>query len=49
MKEDNGNKPETESLKLTPVGVLKWLLLLLMALFLVYMAFKFIIPKVAYS
>lgn len=49
MQEDHGKKIETERLTLNPVGVLGWILMLLLGLFLVYMAFKFLIPKVAYS
>lgn len=49
MKEDHGEKTETERLTLNPVSVMGWILTLSMILFLVYMAFKFLIPKVAYS
>ena len=49
MKENDGKQPETQELKLTPVGVVKWILMLVTILFLAYMIFKFLIPKVAYS
>ena len=49
MKEDHSKQRETGGPTLSPVGVLGWILMLLLALFLVYMAFKFLIPKVAYS
>jgi len=49
MKEEHGKQQETEKLTLNPVSVMGWILMLSMILFLVYMAFKFLIPKVAYS
>jgi hypothetical protein len=49
MKEEHGKQPKTEGLMLTPVGVLGWILMGLLGLLLVYMVFKFLIPKVAYS
>jgi len=49
MQEDHGKKMETEKLTLNPVSVMGWILTLSMILFLIYVAFKFLIPKVAYS
>jgi len=49
MKEDHNKQQEAGGHVLTPVGMVGWILMLLMILFLVYMAFKFLIPKVAYS
>jgi hypothetical protein len=49
MKEDHGKKMETEKLTLNPVSVVGWILMGLLGLLLVYMVFKFLIPKVAYS
>jgi hypothetical protein len=49
MKEDRGKKMETEKLTLNPVSVVGWIIMLSMILFLIYMALKFLIPKVAYS
>ena len=49
MKQDHSKQPETGGSALTPVGVLGWILMGLLSLFLIYMAFKFLIPKVAYS
>lgn len=49
MKQDHSKQPETGGHVLTPVGILGWILMALLGLFLVYMAFKFLIPMVAYS
>jgi hypothetical protein len=49
MKEDHNKQPKTEGPTLTPVSVLGWILMGLLGLLLVYMVFKFLIPKVAYS
>jgi hypothetical protein len=49
MKEDHGKQRDTEELTLNPVSVMGWILMGLLGLFLVYMAFKFLIPEVAYS
>ena len=49
MKEEHDKQSQTGGPTLSPVGVLGWILMTLLALFLVYMAFKFLIPKVAYS
>jgi hypothetical protein len=49
MKEEHGKQQETEKLTLNPVSVMGWLLMFSMILLLVYMIFKFLVPKVAYS
>ena len=49
MEPDNGKKQETVEFRLTPVGVVKWVLMVITMLFLAYMLFKFLVPKVAYS
>lgn len=49
MKEDHSKQQETRGPARTLVGVLGWILMGLLSLLLVYMAFKFLIPKVAYS
>ena len=49
MKQDHSKQPETGGPARTLVGVLGWILMLMLSLFLVYMAFKFLVPKVAYS
>ena len=47
--QENHKQSETEKLTLNPVSVMGWVLVLSMILLLGYMAFKFLIPKVAYS
>jgi hypothetical protein len=49
MKEERSKQQETGGPAPTPVGVLGWILMLLLSLFLIYMALKFLVPKVAYS
>ena len=49
MKETNGQPTERQELTLSPISVVKWILMLALILFFVYMTFKFLIPKVAYS